>query len=362
MTRYLKQHLPMALLLLAAISVPVAAEVHANIPAGTNLQVRIIENLSSETAHVGDQFHGTLDAPVVVNGRTLFPKGADVTGEVVKVERSGRLSSPGELHLSLRTLRSGGRTYALAAEPFVIKGQSHTKNNLTKIGGGAAAGAIIGAIAGGSKGAAIGTGVGAAAGTGVAAATGKKPAEVESEAVLTWVAANPSAGPVAQREEGQPPSGSRYAEDDARPSRGDERARSRDDERARSRDDERARSRDDERTRSDDQGEDSDDQGPTEFSQRDRQIISDCFVDNRSSLPPGLAKRDRLPPGLERQVRRNGTLPPGLQKRVQPVPSVCTARLPRLPRDWSRVVLGSRIILLDPSQRIVDLFSLDDDN
>lgn len=97
-----------------------------------------------------------------------------------------------------------------------------------------------------------------------------------------------------------------------------------------------------------------------EFSPRERRIISDCLVDNRSDLPPGLAKRDRLPPGLERQLQRNGTLPPGLQKRVQPLPGVCTARLPRLRPDWVRVVLGGRIIL-DPTQRIADLFSLNSD-
>jgi hypothetical protein len=323
----------MALLLMAATSVAVAGEAYTHIPAGTKLQVRVIEKLDSETANAGDPFHGTLAAPVVVNGRTLFSRGADVTGEVVDVKRSGRLSSPGELHLSLRTIRSGGRTYAVAAEPIVIKGESHTKSNVTKIGGGAAAGAIIGALAGGGKGAAIGTGVGAAAGTGAAAATGKKPAEVGSEAVLTWVAANPPASNLVRGEESQP-SGSRYAEHDGRPTRSDRRARSYDDE-------------------------DDDDQGPTEFSQRERQIISGCFVDNRSNLPPGLAKRDRLPPGLERQLRRNGTLPPGLQKRVQPVPAACTARLPRLPHDWSRAVLGGRILLLDPRQRVVDMFWLD---
>jgi hypothetical protein len=95
---------------------------------------------------------------------------------------------------------------------------------------------------------------------------------------------------------------------------------------------------------------------PSGFSDRDRQIISECFVNDRAGLPPGLAKKDRLPPGLERHLQRNGTLPPGLQKRVQPLPGACVARLPRLPRDWSRVVLSGRIILLDPGQRIVDLF------
>jgi hypothetical protein len=206
---------------------------------------------------------------------------------------------------------------------------------VTKIGGGAAAGAIIGAIAGGGKGAAIGAGVGAVAGTGVAAATGKQPAELESEAVVTWVAADPPPGAVF---EGQGPDRNRYADHDSHRLRGNRGTRS-------------------------DQYEESsyDGHGPAEFSQRDRQILRDCFVDDRSGLPPGLAKKDRLPPGLERHLERNGSLPPGLEKRVRPLPGVCTARLPRLPRDWARVVLSGRIILLDPTNRIVDLFWLEAD-
>src|SRR3954469_13373517 len=159
-------------------------DVSANVPNGASLQVRITESFNSETAIVGQVFHGTLAAPVVVRGKTLFPKGSEVAGQVSNVERSGRLSSPGELHLTLKTIRSGRRTYALSVAPIVIKGESHTKSNVTKIGSGAAAGAIIGAIVGGGKGAAIGTGVGAAAGTATAAATGKKAAEVQSEDVL----------------------------------------------------------------------------------------------------------------------------------------------------------------------------------
>src|SRR5205814_2695594 len=103
-----------------------------------------VKQLSSETASVGQVFHGSLAAPVVANGRTLFPKGAIVTGEVVNVERSGRLSTPGELHLSLRTIRTGGRTYPVWVQTVVIKGESHTKSNVTKIGGGTALGALIG--------------------------------------------------------------------------------------------------------------------------------------------------------------------------------------------------------------------------
>jgi len=75
---------------------------------------------------------------------------------------------------------------SLSTSSYHIEGKSHAKSNTTKIGGGAAAGAIIGAIAGGGKGAAIGAGAGAAAGTGVAAATGKQEAVIPAEQAIPF--------------------------------------------------------------------------------------------------------------------------------------------------------------------------------
>jgi hypothetical protein len=107
-----------------------------DIPPGTEIQVRVIENLSSGTSSMGDIFHGTLDEPIVVNGKQLFPKGADVTGTVAAVHASGRLSDPGELNLILNTVSSGGIASSVTVQPLQIKGESHTKSNVTKIGGG----------------------------------------------------------------------------------------------------------------------------------------------------------------------------------------------------------------------------------
>jgi hypothetical protein len=87
---------------------------------------------------------------------------------------------------------------------------------------------------------------------------------------------------------------------------------------------------------------------------RQRTVIGNCLNDPKAGLPPGLAKRESLPPGLQKQLQRNGTLPPGLQKKVQALPSQCQVNLPRLPADWSRVVLGDRVIVLDPAKRIID--------
>ena len=315
------------------------------IPAGKQLPVRMIDNLSSETSRAGDVFHGTLEQGITVNGRTVLPKGADVTGQVVAVHRSGRLSDPGELDLVLTSVRTRAGSYPVQAQPFRIKGESHTRNNVTKIGGTAAAGTFLGAIFGGGKGAAIGAGVGAAAGTGAAAATGKKPATVESEAVLVFVTANAMPAQAADA--------STYRGDghnDYQDARGSDARRGDWD---RGRDSYRRDDRDD-----DDRG-DRDDDDAMRFSDRDRDYIRSCVGDGRAGLPPGLAKRDRLPPGLEKQLQRNGTLPPGLEKRVQPLPGACEARLPRLPGDWRRVILSGRIILLDGGNRIRDMFSLE---
>ena len=83
------------------------------------------------------------------------------------------------------------------------------------------------------------------------------------------------------------------------------------------------------------------------FSSGDREIIIEFARENRSALPPGLAKKDRLPPGLERQLRRNGQLPPGLQKRLTTFPRSLEARLGTLPRGARRVFLGDRALILD---------------
>src|SRR6266850_2048087 len=174
------------------LTLPGLADEVREIPPGTSIKVRIIDQLSSEESETGDIFHGTLDEPILAHGKELYPRGADVSGRVTDVHRSGRLSDPGELDLVLTTVSSGRVASSVAVQPLVIKGESHAKSNVGKIGGGAALGAVIGAIAGGGKGAAIGAGVGGAAGAGAAAATGKRSAIVQPETVLTFTSTSAS--------------------------------------------------------------------------------------------------------------------------------------------------------------------------
>ncbi|HWZ42516.1 MAG TPA: hypothetical protein VNW97_03525 [Candidatus Saccharimonadales bacterium] len=302
-----------------------------NLPDGTPINVRINENLSSETSQPGARFTGTLFQPVAANGSTVFPRGATVTGKITSVTKSGRLSGPGVLELMIVSINNT----SISSQPFVIRGASHTKNNLTKIGGGTAAGAIIGGIAGGGKGAAIGAGVGAGAGTATAAATGRKPASVESEAVLGFV----SGGPPIRTSDTRSAPGDYSSPDDS-----DDRRRPRGDDyhagRHRSHDDDEDEDDDDDRQR----GSHHDDRYI--FTERDRDVLNGCLSGYDF---------ESLPPGIQKKLARGGSLPPGQAKKLRSLPSSCNARLPRLPRDYERIIFGNRVLIVQGGNHILDI-------
>jgi hypothetical protein len=158
-----------------------------SVPAGTHITVRTDSQINSGSAHVGQSFHSNLTKDLVVDGKTIAKAGAPAKGKVTYAKSSGRLHAPGELTIRLTSIQlANGKTLLLSSSGFRAKGKSHTKSNVTKIGGGAAAGALIGGVAGGGKGALIGTAVGAGAGTGLAAATGKEEAVIHAETAITF--------------------------------------------------------------------------------------------------------------------------------------------------------------------------------
>ncbi len=164
-----------------------AASTHAmTLPTGTSLQVTLDQSLASDKSHSGDGFQGSLARAVELDGMVVFPKNARVLGKVTQARASGRLQTPALLSITLSSIEVNGTSYDISTSSITRQGQSHKKRNTVAIGGGAAAGAVIGAIAGGGKGAAIGAGAGAAAGTGGAALTGKQDITLAAETILTF--------------------------------------------------------------------------------------------------------------------------------------------------------------------------------
>lgn len=156
------------------------------VSAGTPIEVRLITGLASDKNKPGDTFTGTVETPVTVDGRTVIPKGADVTGRVTGAVASGRLRTPAELWVRVTSVSFGGRTYDVNTSTTGHKEGSKATRDIIFIGGGAGGGAAIGGAAGGGKGAAIGAAIGAGAGTVAAALTGKKNIEFPPETVLRF--------------------------------------------------------------------------------------------------------------------------------------------------------------------------------
>jgi hypothetical protein len=171
------------------------------IRSGTHISVRLLQAVSSASAHSGEDFQAELAAPVVVDGSTAFLRSARVRGRVVAARPSGRLKNPGYLRLSLDAIQTADGKWAdVHTNSVSAKGKGHGKRNATLIGGGAGLGGLIGGLVGGGKGAAIGAVSGAGAGTAGAYATGKTDVVFGAEHNLTFktireVVVNSTRGP-----------------------------------------------------------------------------------------------------------------------------------------------------------------------
>jgi hypothetical protein len=168
---------------MSAIAIPVLAQ---TVPANTAVYVVLDQSVSSKTAKAGQILNGTVSQSVVVDGKTAVRKGAKANLAVASVQASGRLSTPAKLYVRLDSVIVNGKTVPVSAHWWGQTEKSKAKRDAIGIGGGAAAGAIIGALAGGGKGAAIGTAVGAGAGTAGTAATGKKDIEFPAETKIKF--------------------------------------------------------------------------------------------------------------------------------------------------------------------------------
>lgn len=94
------------------------------------------------------------------------------------------------------------------------------------------------------------------------------------------------------------------------------------------------------------------------FSELERQLTRDFFRrqggnfrGKSTQLPPGLAKRQTLPPGLAMQIQRNGILPPGLAKRN--LPPGLASRLPALPLGQQRLIVGNDVVLVERATGLI---------
>ncbi|HEX2724903.1 MAG TPA: hypothetical protein VHN20_03680 [Beijerinckiaceae bacterium] len=161
------------------------------IPAGTAIVIRMIDDVDSERNRVGETFRASIDEPVIAGERTVIARGANVVVKLIDDKEAGRLSGKTELTLDLVSVEANGRMVDILTQEVTQASESRTAQTARRAGGLAAAGAVIGAIAGGGKGAAIGAVTGAATGGAVQVMTKGPRVRIPSEARLTFTLEQP---------------------------------------------------------------------------------------------------------------------------------------------------------------------------
>lgn len=81
--------------------------VDMTVPKGTAITATVWQTLASDKNHTGDTFVANLSEPIKVDGKTVLPKGAHVTGRIVEAKKH-------ELKLTLASVVIHGKTYDLA--------------------------------------------------------------------------------------------------------------------------------------------------------------------------------------------------------------------------------------------------------
>jgi hypothetical protein len=159
--------------------------------AGTNLVIRLIDPVDSQTATPGQSFAASMDQPVVVNGQTVIPRGANAVMRLVDTTPSGTFTGRTELALALISVKVNDQYVPINTQTVTRVSDARGEQTAKVVGGAAAVGAIIGAIAGGGKGAAIGAGAGGAAGAGAQVITKGQKVKIPSETRLTFTLEKP---------------------------------------------------------------------------------------------------------------------------------------------------------------------------
>jgi len=140
---------------------PPEAGAPGELPAGTELDARLVAELSSETAQVEDRFEAATLVDLFEGPRLVVPAGSRMRGVVSSVERPGRLDRKGSLTLTFDQLTVRGVAYAVRGTVVQTIESRGVKADASRIGVGAGVGAILGGILAGPQGAAAGVFIGA---------------------------------------------------------------------------------------------------------------------------------------------------------------------------------------------------------
>lgn len=115
----------------AATPKPVSVSSKANVaeptqlvtvPKGTAITATLGETLATDQNQPGDSFNARLSMPVEIDGKVVIPKGAHISGRVVKIKKR-------ELKVALASVVVRGKSYDLETNSIRPSDKSQAKGN-----------------------------------------------------------------------------------------------------------------------------------------------------------------------------------------------------------------------------------------
>jgi outer membrane murein-binding lipoprotein Lpp len=169
-----------------------APAVSVQVPAGTELAIRINQRISTRSSQAGDRFDGNVVQPVLGdNNNVVIPIGTPVSGRVVESHHGGHFRGRSVLELRLTAMTLNGYEYPLDTHDTVRTRKGKGRRSAGIIGGMTGAGMLIGGIATGGVGLAIGAAAGAGTGTAIAGGTGNHNLDIPAESIVHFRLSDP---------------------------------------------------------------------------------------------------------------------------------------------------------------------------
>jgi hypothetical protein len=174
----------------ASIPPPPPGTEAAIVPAGTQVQVELAEEINANEDDVGDTFTAVVTEDVSVNGEVLVPAGSEVMGRITGLDDSDHAGDQAAVRVAFSTIAINGRTHEFNAEVTDVDvsttDRARTDDVQEKAAVGAAAGAVLGAVIGGSlKDILVGGVLGAGTGTIISLGLGEVAATLPEGTELT---------------------------------------------------------------------------------------------------------------------------------------------------------------------------------
>ncbi len=86
------------------------------VPEGTEVRIKFLEKISSETSAEGDQFAIEVDEDLELDGKVVILAGSKGRGEVVSAKKKGFMGKGGELNMRLNYIRVGDKRVRIVAQ------------------------------------------------------------------------------------------------------------------------------------------------------------------------------------------------------------------------------------------------------